>query len=234
MCAERDTGTSEQRTAAFSRALASLRETGSNLLLVGAAHDAARSQACQRFLGESGTEPRRRLFVTTEPNGVATDVMRELYTRTGPQSTAVIEQRNTVRSAAAQSASAAPVVPRTTVDDGDLVGLGGTIESSIAEFDREAHGLDPAEFRLCFDSLRPLFLAHDEEQVFAFLHVVTEHVKDVQGMAHYHLPLNREAETVKTIEPLFDAVVEVRIQDSYPQQRWHLREEGVTTDWLSL
>lgn len=236
MCADREPTDPDPETATFSRALASLRAEGSNLLIVGEAHDTARSQACQRFVGEPGGDPRRRLFVRTEPSGIATDVMRESYTQTGPESTKVVEQVNQFRSAAAETSTSASasLIPRTTVPGGDLSALGETILSGIDAFEAATGGLDPAEFRLCFDSLRPLFADHDDEAVFRFLHTVTASVKDVAGMAHYHLPVPRDSETVDLIAPLFDAVVEVRIEDSYPQQRWELRDEGVTTDWLSL
>lgn len=234
MCAEGEPDGYERRTAAFSRALAALREEGCNLLLVGPAHDAVRSQACQRFLGEPGGDPRRRLFVLTEPRGIATGMMRESYTQAGPESTRVIEQLNQFRSAVAETATAGTAIPRTVVSGGDLPELGDAIVSAIASFDETAGGLRPAELRLCFDSLRPLFADHGEETVFEFLHTITTSVKDADGMGHYHLPVERDAEMVDIVAPLFDAIVEVRIEDSYPQQRWHLRDEDVTTDWLSL
>lgn len=239
MCVNREANDRDPETATFSRALASLRSEGSNLLIVGEAHDAVRSQACQRFLGEPGGTPRRRLFVRTQPGGVTSDVMRESYTQSGPESTKVIEQFHRFRSAAvdAGTSAASPAsspVPHTTVDGEDLPALGEAVLAAIDSFETATGGLEPAEFRLCFDSLRPLFAAHDEDDVFRFLHTVTASVKDVTGMGHYHLPLARDDETVELVAPLFDAVVEVRIEDSYPQQRWDLRDEGVTTDWLSL
>ena len=38
-------------------------------------------------------------------------------------------------------------------------------------------------------------------------------------------------ETVQLVAPLFDAVIEVRGGNN---QRWHLREPEITTDWLRL
>jgi len=237
MCAKGGSDTPEDDTATFSRALETLKERGSNLLLVGANHETIQSQACQRFLGDSIAEPRRRLFVYTDSDGtVDGQPMESLYAHAGADATKVIERPTPTRSAAATGTSAPSPssIPRITVEDGSLADFGDVIVRSILEFDRVSGGLDPAELRLCFDSLLPLLAEHDREEVFRFLHLVIASVREANGMAHYHLPIERDSDAVELLAPLFDAVIEVRVHDGVPQQRWYLAREDFTTEWLSL
>lgn len=219
-----ETGQGATETAAFTQALASLKRRGSNLLLVGAANDHAHVDACRRLLGDDGPT-RRRLFVLTDRDHSAVPSARD--------DVAVVEYESMTRSAAsAQDGAAGGLGPAERVVT--LDGLGDAARSAIESFDRDAGGLSPAELRLCFDSLRPLLEEHSEQRVFRFLHALTGDVRDVSGMAHFHLPVAYDDPTVRTIAPLFDAVVEVRAAGGEPQQRWHLREEDISTEWLPL
>jgi len=80
----------------------------------------------------------------------------------------------------------------------------------------------------------PLVTDHDYRDVRRFLLGLTETVERLDGMAHYHLPAEYDSETVETLEPLFDAVVEVRRVETEIQQRWTLQDPDLTTDWLPL
>ena len=118
--------------------------------------------------------------------------------------------------------------------DGDLRDLGTAVEEIVESFEANAGDLSPAELRLCFDSVTPLVAGNDYRDVRRFLLGLTETVERVDGMAHYHLPADYDSETVETLEPLFDAVVEVRRDEGELEQRWHLRDPDITTDWLPL
>lgn len=219
-----ETGQGATETAAFSQALASLKRRGSNLLIVGAASDQAHVHACRRLLGDDGPT-RRRLFVLTDRDHSA------VQGATGDA--AVVEYESMTRSAAA-----APAGTESTVEPRERVvtldGLGDAARSAIESIEAEAGDLSPSELRLCFDSLRPLLEEHSEQRVFRFLHALTGDVRGVSGMGHFHLPIAYEDQAVRTIAPLFDAVVEVRAHGGQSQQRWHLREEDLSTDWLPL
>lgn len=123
---------------------------------------------------------------------------------------------------------------RTTVESDDLRDLGSTVEETAERFAAGTDGLSPAELRLCFDSLVPLVADYDDRDVRRFLVGLTETVERFDGMAHYHLPAEYGSETVDSIEALFDAVVEVRYGTTEVEQRWHLAEPDITTDWLAL
>ena len=211
-------------TVAFTSALARLKREGSNLLVVGGASDVAHAEACDRFLGDEIGD-RRRTFVSTERSScVSADVPHDDADR--------IRYESPTRSAATTGTADGPELPTDGVTG--LSELGATVVDSIRATDEEVGGLEPAQFRLCLDSMRPLLEEYAEREVFRFLHAVTNEVRAADGMGHYHLPVAYEDETVRTLEPLFDAIVEVRVGPDDAQQRWHLRDVEADSDWLPL
>ncbi len=163
------------------------------------------SDACRHLLGED----RRRLFVFTEGEWVCAC---DPETVDGPD-------RETVR---------------VTDDERSLSEISSEVVDSIDALTDRADGLSPGEVRLCFDSLGPLFVDHDPEQLFRLLHIVTSSVRRVDGIGHYHLRVDRDSDHVNLIEPLFDALIEVRRNDGVPEQRWHVLGTDVSSDWLPL
>lgn len=223
-----ESGAESDDTLAFSRAMTVLKRRGSNILVVGQGGTDAHVEACSRLVGEA--RPRRRLFVFT-------DSAQGLERRLPPGehdggSVRVVDCTSAVRSAAA-TAAASSGPERETVALADLAALGEAINDSIEEFERHSGGFEPAELRVCVDSLRPLLAEHGDREVFRFLHALTDRVREARGMGHFHVPVARDEETARLLEPLFDAVVEVRAGPT-PEQRWHLRSRNITTDWLPL
>lgn len=211
--------------AAFSEFLAELKQRGSMLLLVGPAQHTALSRACSRLLGESA-DTRRPLFVRAGGSSCAHETAGS---RSG-EAARTIQYRTATRSAAA--ASGANRLPARTVD-GDLDALLAETQAEIDRVRGESGSLDPAELRICVDSLDALLTTHDDERVFRFVHALSGSVRDAGAMCHVHLPAGVDAEPVESLEPLFDAIVEVRAVGR-PQQRWRVPDEGFETGWLSL
>lgn len=238
---------SQEAIVQFQLRLAELKRNGCNILLVGTD---ALDAACERLLGESSAGPRYRLFVTADA-GPATAHAKLSSVQSGPYSdeVVVVNWNADVRGAAATDGddwngdpSAGPSVRDSDglpfrdvfVDNDDLRDLGTAVEDAVESFETESGGLSPAELRVCFDSVTPLVADHEYRDVRRFLLGLTETVERADGMAHYHLPAEYDSETVETLEPLFDAVVEVRHAESEVEQRWHLRDPDITTDWLAL
>lgn len=208
----------------FAAALAELKRDGCLLLTTGADVTTLRA-ACHRLLGDTAATPRRRLFVLTEsigPDHPATTAGPGDHVRT-------LTYHTDTRSTATTDAATTPTPDRTV--DGDLSDLYTAIEAEVTDAERDARNLEPAQLRLCLDSLDTLLAAHGQEEVFAFLHKLGALLRDADGMAHVHLPAGMTDDVVGVLTPLFDAIIEVR---DGPQQRWHLREPEFTTDWLSL
>lgn len=218
MAAEED----RDRTAEFTRALASLKRRGSNLLIVGAADHDAHLGACTRLLGATG-DSRTRLFAFTDRDRSITERLPG-----DPDAATVVDYASPTRSAAVAESGETP----TGADARTLSELGAAISEAIDDIAAN-ESLDPADFRFCLDSLRPLVDEYTEREVFRFLHGVTRDVRRVDGMAHYHLPVPIDDRAVRMLEPLFDAKVELRVAPDL-QQRWHLHESDLSTDWLPL
>ncbi|MFD1515614.1 DUF7504 family protein [Halomarina rubra] len=212
--------------AKFTQALAGLKRQGSGLLVVGAASQDTHLAACRRLLGTSSDEARRRLVVLTDgvPGAAA---------RTDDPSVRVIDRRPTTRGATATAPNTEPTGPN---GPSDLVTLEREIVAAIESIEAEADGLDPAELRVCLDSLRTLVDAHSAEEVERFLDTVLEAVRDVDGMCHVHFPVERDGEAARRFADLFDGTIEVQLPagGARVEQRWHLRDHDVSTDWLPL
>jgi len=208
-------------TVAFTRTLAALKREGSNVLVIGDDVGAAQHRACSKLFGVRVVDRRRAVVSTT-----AGDVAGHQHS---PDTVTWIEYSAPTRGASTATRDAEP----TTGVKHDLASLGEAVNDAIYDADRAVDGLAPAQFRLCVDSLGPLLEAHDERAVFRFLHAVTDDVRAVDGMGHYHLSVPPGAETAQTLEPLFDAVVELRHDDG-PLQRWRLVDENLETEWLPL
>ena len=219
---ESDHGSVGVESARFARTLDTLKREGSNVLIVGANACDAHDAVCRRLCGPGGSSAeggRYHLFVTdhtggsdgrtspTDADGSGETVERIAYAESGAEST--------------------------EGDRPSLETLGSDIIDTIADLDAAADGLDPSELRVCMGSLVTLFQDHDAERVFRLLHITTSGVEHVNGMGHYHLALDRDHEAVSLLEPLFDAVVELRSDEDGHEQRWHLRDQG-TTDWIPI
>ena len=111
---------------------------------------------------------------------------------------------------------------------------GAEIVRAVDEFAGEQAGFAPAQLRLCVGSLEPLLADHDAEDVFRLLHVVTTRINHTGGMGHYHLPVDREHDAVSLLEPLFDALLEVRTRRGVVEQRWHFRDRDASSPWLPV
>lgn len=224
----------------FSRSLSALKQRGSNLLVVGSAAEEARKAASRRFLGDGVSESRRRLFVFTD--AAHTDVT----VGSGPvtdETTRAIRRTTPTRSTASVHATTEDELPSPTlrgevshrhVDSDELGALAWAIQRELSEFERDTGSFSTGELRLCFDSLTPLLSTHDTSAVLRFLRAIGNRVRADSGMAHYHLPVARTDPVVDDLEPLFDAVIELRLSNGQPEHRWHLRDESFQSDWLPL
>ncbi|MFB6092742.1 MAG: hypothetical protein ABEK02_07010 [Haloquadratum sp.] len=118
--------------------------------------------------------------------------------------------------------------------EGSIADLGLEVSAAIDRFDAVAGGLAPAELRVAFDCVTSLLSEYDEATVFRFLHVLATQIRTVDGMGHVRLPKPLDSQTVRLLSPIFDAVVELRLDGSDPQQRWHFRDSGIASEWLPI
>lgn len=226
----------EEQAGTLAQELSRLKRRGSLLLLAGPAQHGAIATACQRLLGDQPVT-RRRLFV------VAGDIAGEHH---GAESLRGSERRDAraityeteTRSAraAAPTALASPGieagVPNRAVDGG-LGDLLRALVDEVEAFEERDDGLEPAQLRICVDSVDAMLAGHTERAVFRFLHLLAGVTRRYGAMCHVHLPVDVDSHAVALLQPTCDAVVEVRAADTH-QQRWHVPDADLTTDWLLL
>ncbi|WP_338729902.1 hypothetical protein [Haladaptatus sp. DJG-WS-42] len=209
----------------FGRALSQLKQAGSMVLVTGSVPKAAFSAVSRQMLGES-TLPRRRLFVLTDTTA---DAVRERVPRTAdPRQTRIIEQLSMTRSVTTATAGSDPTVEYVSSDE-----LPALIETAFDAIGALEVGAAPAELRVCVDSLTPLIERYGKQRTFTALHALCWRVRHARGLGHAHLQTDA-TDVVALFAELFDAHVELRERAGTFQQRWHLRDDDVTTAWLTF
>lgn len=229
----------------FVDVLQSLKEEGSNLLVVGDAPRQLFTKASASLFG--GTDERRyRLLAVTDasPQSIVERLPDPEETPGAfDETTEVINHASPPRSVVdAGDQAGTPLLDHVSerrVVDPQLAGLQAEIVESMAAFDHDSGGLRPGQLRVGIDSLGSLFEHYDEGVVRRCLQVVTGYVRDYSAMAHYVLAEPYESDRVQRFVDEFDAVVEIRPVDSAGQdhnaeERWHVPSRDLTTEWLPL
>ena len=228
---------SNRTDSAFARALGDLKRRGCNLLLVGTPSPDAHAAACERLLGDDTAGSRRRLVVLTDgtydhdhSHAPETRVVRQAVTTRGSGAASTASGSSGTGPAPAVATSREGPSVR-EVDATDL----GTLSLAVAEEVHELEaGVEASDLRVCVDSLLPLVEENDRAEVTRLLHAVTNRVRGARGMAHYHLPVDRECNAVADLEPAFEAVLELRETAGGPEQRWTILDEDLDSGWLAL
>lgn len=243
-----DTGGRGSADAAFARTLRTLRDEGASVLVVGAVPGRVHDRACGAFLG-TDAEARRRAFVLAGRPEATVDRRLPEGANRDADHLQVVAGGDSVRGAAAAAGSGAAtgtVEPAGPTGPGDATGFPGrqsvpddpdairpALADALSTLADAADELSPGDVRLCVDSLGHLFDTHDRGEVVTFCHAATALVDEVGGIGHFHLPVAPDDGRVATLEPVFDLVVELRLGETGPQQRWRTRD-GTATDWLPV
>lgn len=245
-------------TVGVTTALEELKSRGSTLLVVGSVPGSIYAQLSARLLGEG--PDRRRLLVEPRRGPERRLAPVERWT---PEWTRVFRCRVAARrSAATADASDAQGEPRpgqwgpdadpaagpgsgsdadadgygSVVEtiDGSIADLGAAVGDTIRWFDDVAGGLDPAELRVAFDCVAPLLSAYPDPAIFRFLHLVSFQIRRVGGMGHVRLSRPLDSDPVRLLAPLFDAVIQLRLDGTDAVHRWHFRDADVVSEWLPV
>ena len=229
-------GFQEERdpTMALKSGLSTLKSHGSNLLVVGAVGPDIHQRVCHRFLGDDTFAPRQRLFVLTGADQ-HTGIKQYLTRPHSPTvSTWVINYSPDTRAASHDTSLDAELTISAEVEPENFPELKTAVTNSIADIQDHKENLSPAELRICVDSLLPLIDEHGREAVARLVYPVAQQIRAAQGMGHFHLPVTPELTIVKEFEPMFEATIELRMDQGLPQQRWHLRDLNMMSEWLPV
>ncbi|MFA1611049.1 DUF7504 family protein [Halobellus rubicundus] len=177
-------------------------------------------------------DPRRSAAAESRGNG--SDSGRSVGPDTGPNGPGIGRTNDRGSAPAPGSGRIDGYADAAVTVDGPAAKLGVEVGTAISELSEFAGGLGPAELRVAFDCTTSLLSAYDEPTAFRFLHVLANNIRRVDGMGHVRLPKPLDDETTRLLAPLFDAVVELRLDGTEPQQRWHFRDADVTSEWLPV
>jgi len=206
------------RATTFAEALEDLKSRGSMLLVVGTGGNLA--AVCENLRGDG--DDRRRLYVRTGGRSARPETEVGVPSRT-------IHYGADTRSAAAETAGSGTGGPDRIVESG-LPDLQAALGEAVAALE-PADGYVAGQLRVCVDAADALLSRHEDARVFQLIHALGGRMRETGGMCHVHLPVAYDDEHVQLLAPLFDAIVEVR---HGTEQRWHLHDPDLTTDWLPL
>lgn len=213
-------------------ALSELKRRGCASLVVGSVPYESYVRVSRRMLGVDGDRSRRRLLVVPETDReTAIQRLRETG-RLDRTHAAVIACNGTARGVAAGATPGEDRPPIRRIG-GSLDELGVAITDVIDRFDG-GRGFAPSELRVGIDPLPDHLSAYDTPAAFGFLHALTNQVRRADGMGHVRLALDPDDAAVRTIAPLFDALLELRLDGCRLEQRWHLRDHDLVSDWMEI
>lgn len=230
---------------AFLSLLNELKATGCSLLVVGDAPREVFTRASSNLLGDTESIRHRVVAVTdATPESIAERLPDPDETPRPLSETArILNHSGAPRSVSADSGSDVTGdlagIDETRIADPELQGLQAGLVDAIGEVASEATNLRPADLRVGVDSLGPLVDHYGEDAVRRCLRRVGGHVRHYNGMGHYVLAKEYDSEAVKSLLPDMDAAIELRAVDPVEhdhdaQQRWHVPDRELVTEWTPL
>ncbi|WP_231188672.1 HalOD1 output domain-containing protein [Haladaptatus sp. DYF46] len=211
--------------------LAQLKEQGGNILVAGdVPRDVFNDE--RSYLMQDYDATRYDLFAMLDHSPTALQ-RQAVPAQPTPSHVEVLDfQEATVRSTAVPATSLhekAQIFPIT----GTLSDLQNALIQSIARQDSHVGDIGTIDVQLYVDSLQPVMEAPSTD-IATFLTPICRAVRGVEGLGYYTLPCDRDSLPVHEIESVFDAVIELRVSERGPEQRWVLRKTGYTTEWFPI
>ncbi|WP_246391930.1 DUF7504 family protein [Halosimplex pelagicum] len=184
-------------------------DAASNILLLSPSLDSHDDEACLDLLTVTDPTEENVLSVTFTQSATDRIDLWDAHVDERPARAGIISVGEITRSASADTTSTqrpvGPLTIETVSDPDDLTDLGITLNTFLSEW-----GDDDNQTVACFHSLTPLLQYADLQRVFRFLHVLTGRLETSDAVAHYHMDPNaHDQQTISTLRPLFDAIVDL-------------------------
>ena len=209
--------------------LTQLKEKGGNILIVGDVPcDVFNDE--RAYLMKDSSSNRYDLFALldrspTELQHQATPVQLT------PGQVDILDYKAPVRSTSAAATSPQGTTCITPIT-GTLADLQHALIQSVAMHEHAGDGRT-TDAQLYVDSLLPV-IDEPSTDVTTFLKPICRAVRGVNALGYFSLPIDRDMLSVYEIESAFDAMIELRVTEHGPEQRWLLPETGYTTEWFSI
>jgi hypothetical protein len=171
-----------------------------------------RDEVCRSFFADSQLTEENVLLVSLTQQA---DERLELFRGDDlpfPRNLAVVSAEDgpgATRTETGSGEASTGVAVRTVSDPSDLPKLGMSITSVLDGWP------DNEGVLLCLDSLTELLRRVELQRVYRFVHILSDRLAGLDAQIHVHLDGEAcDERTLATLEPLFDAVVEVPAHDS--------------------
>lgn len=227
--------------------LSRLKRSGGNLLVVGALPTYLHAQACKSLIADG--ESHRRVFALAGHDRSAAENRLPSSASRDDDHLAVVETEQTTRSGAARAAPGStpetapgsrpdrtpadrPDYGYRTVPGDDLAAFTEAIHRSVDDLVRSGEPPEPGDLRVCVDDLLSLFSEHGRGDVVTFCHALTTRIERENGRGHFHLSLSPDDDHATALYPVFDLVVELRLDGGSLQQRWRAHDDE--SGWVPL
>lgn len=226
----------------FANELMRLKRRGCCVLVTGSVSERVRTMQSRALFG-SVEEHRQRVFALTD--ATPTETAEYLPGELTPEHSdvTVLDYTDTVRdvtgvtdlsslqpySSTTSSRAETPEVETTSV-----TGLGETLYDSIAAT-IQTDQLSPGELRVGVATLNALIAMDGLPATCAFVDAVRTDLLATNGLGHVHFPGSIDDDSLAALYPVVDIHLELReTKQCPPEQRWHLLDADLTTNWLRL
>lgn len=210
-------------------------ESGGSLLVVGTVPENRFAQVIKWALRQADTASRKQIIVTTMGDEPEIDAYLPSDGGIKPPGEAQIihiTEQKEVNPIGTDSTD--EQIPIEVIDSGKIDLIGQKILHTVESFEANNGELDPAELMVSFQKLSDLIDIHGQEGVFRLVHLLNHLFKERSAIALYHLPVERESGVVRQFEPLFDYVIDLRLENGNLEGRFPLRKGEETSQWVSL
>jgi len=202
-------------------------EPGRNLLISGPPMTGKR-ELLLGLLAQGTAADEGAIVVTTRER--ATDLLDGFAALSGGERTRVsVIDTVSARSAVADLERLGPV--KHVSSPGELTGIG----MKFSELARDARDAGVSNIRVGVDSLSPMLMYVDLQQLFRFLHVFTSQIQAQNWLGLFVLePDSHDEQAVNTLQQLFDGVLDFRLgEDGTRAVRLRGMGDG-PTDWFEI
>lgn len=110
--------------------------------------------------------------------------------------------------------------------------LSNDVLDAVHRLDNE-YRLDDNDLRIGVQSLNQINDRANQQAVTRFIRGVSQTAEFVNGTAYYQFQDSSERAAYLMDTGIFDAEIELR-NDRQSEERWHLPEDDITTDWVEL
>jgi hypothetical protein len=222
---------------AIEPSLSVLERAGSALLVVGSVPESGFDRTAAALLG-SPERDRTSVFVY---HGQDVTTARHRLSMAGynPASGTVFDcQKATARATATTAGETDPTdqhpAEAATPTVVPLPGGLETIPDAVRDTVAAGGPFEPSQLRVEIDSVHSMLASTSLEMTSKTLGELGRVVRDHQGIGYCHYPVSPDDDSVTSITPLFDGVVELRVGEVDLEQRWRLTATGHETAWFPL